>query len=215
MPLVFPVPPLSTASAHILSFVFASIYVGSIYLSKNTRLSFSSKTVQVANGQARLKEADERWRDDPDVIKARLVAVGVATVICCLGVVGVVAHFVGDVDNVSVSQWSPHASSSLTWASQNISIAFYSTLARLGFTLDGFSIYPYLIAPLLYLGPLYALYLSETLPFQSAWSVEYHIKPLFMTWQGFRNYVFVSHSLYHHCHLKSILIRCMNACRHL
>lgn len=88
--------------------------MGSIYLSKNTRLSFSSKTVKVANGQARLKEADERWRDDPDVIKARLVAVGVATVICCLGVVGVVAHFVGDVDNVSVSQWSPHASSSLT-----------------------------------------------------------------------------------------------------
>ena len=29
MPLVFPVPPLSTTFSHILSLVFASIYVGS------------------------------------------------------------------------------------------------------------------------------------------------------------------------------------------
>ena len=102
MPLVFPVPPLSTTFSHIFSLAFASIYVGSIYLSKNTRLSFSGKTVHVPNGQARLKEPDERWRDDPDIIRARLVAVGVATVICCLGVFSVVAHFVGDVDNVGV-----------------------------------------------------------------------------------------------------------------
>lgn len=103
MPLVFPVPPLSTASAHLLSLLFAVVYVGSIYLSKNSRLSFSGKTVYTANGRARLKERDEKWRDDPDVIKARLAAVGFATLICCLGVVGIVGLYVGDVDNVSCS----------------------------------------------------------------------------------------------------------------
>ena len=37
-----------------------------------------------------------------EVIRACLVAVGVATVICCLGVFNVVTHFVGDIDNVSI-----------------------------------------------------------------------------------------------------------------
>ena len=47
-------------------------------------------------------EPDERWRNDLDIIRVRLVAVGVATVICCLGVFNVVMHFVGDVDNASI-----------------------------------------------------------------------------------------------------------------
>jgi hypothetical protein len=101
MPLVFPVPPLSTTFAHLLSLSFVFGYVGSIYLSKNSRLSFSGKVIHVANGQARPKEQDERWRDDPDVIKARLVAVGFATLVCCIGVIGVVKCFVGDVEHVS------------------------------------------------------------------------------------------------------------------
>lgn len=100
MPLVFPVPPLSISFAHLLSTSFAFVYVGSIYLSKNSRLTFKKKTVHTPNGQARLKEQDERWRDDPDVIKARLMSVGIATVLCCLGVVAVVAHFAGDIDKV-------------------------------------------------------------------------------------------------------------------
>ena len=72
MPLVFPVP----LSAHILSAVFASIYVGSIYLSENTRLSFSEKTLRVPNGQAQFREADERWRDDFFSLK----------LVCCCGI---------------------------------------------------------------------------------------------------------------------------------
>jgi len=56
--------------------------------------------VRTSNGQPRPKEHDERWRDDPDVIKARLVAVGLATLVCCLGVIGVVKCFIGDVENV-------------------------------------------------------------------------------------------------------------------
>ena len=57
--------------------------------------------MHTANGQARPKEQDERWRDDPDVIKARLTAVGLATLVCCFVVIGVVGCFVGDVENVS------------------------------------------------------------------------------------------------------------------
>ena len=99
MPLVFPVPPLSTTFAHLLSLFFTTTYVGSIYLLKNSRLLFSNKVVHTTN--ARLKEQDERWRDDPDVIKARLAAVGFATFVCCLGVIAVVGTFVGNVENVS------------------------------------------------------------------------------------------------------------------
>lgn len=108
MPLVFPFPPLSTGFAHLFSIFFAFAYVGSIYLSKNSRLSFSGKTVHVKDGRARPKEQDERWRDDPDVIKARLAAVGFATLMCCLSVVAVVAFFVGDIDEVRIftnSNW--------------------------------------------------------------------------------------------------------------
>jgi prenyl protein peptidase len=171
MPLVFPFPPLSTTFAHLLSLSFTCAYVGSIYLSKNSRLSFSSKVVHTSNGQARPKEQDERWRDDPDVIKARLAAVGSATLVCCLGVIGVVGCFVGDVKN-------------------SISITLESSFTRLGLTFDDLSIYPYLVTPILFMGPLYAHYLSETLPFQAKWSIKHDLIPTFMSWQGVRNYVF-------------------------
>ncbi|KIM83543.1 hypothetical protein PILCRDRAFT_819168 [Piloderma croceum F 1598] len=171
MPLVFPVPPLSTTFAHLLSLSFVFGYVGSIYLSKNSRLSFSGKVIHVANGQARLKEQDERWRDDPDVIKARLVAVGFATLVCCIGVIGVVKCFVGDVEH-------------------STSITLESSLTRLGLTFDDLSIYPYLVTPILFLGPLYVRYLSETLPFQRKYSIKYDFVPTFMSWQGIRNYIF-------------------------
>jgi hypothetical protein len=75
---------LSITSAHLLSGLFAFIYVGSIYASKNARLRFSKRKVNLPEGQARLKLQNERWRDDPDVIKARLLAVTSATLICCL-----------------------------------------------------------------------------------------------------------------------------------
>jgi len=77
--------------------------------------------VYAANGQARLKEQDERWRDDPDVIKARLAATGFATLLCCVGVVGVVWLYVGDVEN---SAW----------------VTLESSVRRLGLAFDGLSL---------------------------------------------------------------------------
>jgi len=100
MPLVFPIPPLSTSFAHLLTFFFASSYVGSLYISKFTRLSFSSQVNPTQNGGVRRKEIDERWRDDPDVIRARLAAVIGATILCCAGLLGVLWHLVGDGINV-------------------------------------------------------------------------------------------------------------------
>lgn len=54
----------------------------------------------------KMKKERERWgRDDPDVIKARLAAVSVATVVCCLGVFAVVLfhhHVGGTVYNVII-----------------------------------------------------------------------------------------------------------------
>lgn len=93
MPLVFPLPPLSTRAAHVLAAFFAISYVGSLYISKNARLSFRSNSV---DGQARRRSSDERGRDDPDVIKARMLAVCVSTLLSCASVFWLVWHIVGD-----------------------------------------------------------------------------------------------------------------------
>ena len=80
------VASLTTAQAHFLALFFASTYVGSLYISKKTRLAFSAKPL-VANGRHREKECHERWRDDGDVIRARLVACTLSTTLCILTVV--------------------------------------------------------------------------------------------------------------------------------
>ena len=74
---------ISKSSAHWLTLVFASIYVGSLYVSKHARLSFTKNyTSSTQNGGPRQKDRDERWRDDPEVIRARLAAVSLASLIC-------------------------------------------------------------------------------------------------------------------------------------
>ena len=85
---------LSTPTAHLLSLLFSLTYVGSLYISKHSRLSFSTTTNNQSNKgewqngnnqgeREREKEQSERWRDDPDVIRARLLAVLCATTVCC------------------------------------------------------------------------------------------------------------------------------------
>lgn len=68
-------PPLSLFHAHILAGIFAVSYVGSLYVSQNTRITYSTRT---PGEQARERE---RRRDDPDVIRARLAAVSLSTVV--------------------------------------------------------------------------------------------------------------------------------------
>jgi prenyl protein peptidase len=98
-PQTHPSPIISSSSALLITLSFAFIYVGSLYLSKNARLSFVSKPYRVQPGredEERKKMKNERWRDDPDVIRARLAAVSVATVVCCLGVFAVLFYHVGN-----------------------------------------------------------------------------------------------------------------------
>ena len=64
-------------------------------------------------------------------------------------------------------------------------------MARLGLTLfEDHSLLPYLVTPVLYLGPLYATFLDSKLPFQSGWSWDRDMLPVFNTCVGIRNYFF-------------------------
>lgn len=53
------------------------------------------------------------------------------------------------------------------------------------------SIYPHLVTPVLFLGPLYAKYLGSTLPFQKLWTFETNVVKKFGSWQGARNFLLV------------------------
>jgi prenyl protein peptidase len=98
--LLFPEPLLSTSSASLLSFVFATTYVGSIYFSRRTRLSLGSKNTRSDSDDAG-KNSTKGTRDDPDIVRARLLAVSIATVVCCAGVFSVLWGRMGWDVNVS------------------------------------------------------------------------------------------------------------------
>ena len=96
MPLVFPVPPLSTKGANLVAFFFSASYVVSLYLSKHARLENTSKS----NGP-NASASQNRTRDDPGVIKARMVAASTSTILSCVVVFLLVWHIVDDLENVS------------------------------------------------------------------------------------------------------------------
>lgn len=81
--MAFLTPPLTVTQATWLATYFACSYVGSIYVSKNSRLSFS-KSSTTPPGVEQPKQSNERGRDDPDVIRARLLAVSIATISSCI-----------------------------------------------------------------------------------------------------------------------------------
>ncbi|KAF6749405.1 hypothetical protein DFP72DRAFT_970461 [Ephemerocybe angulata] len=158
-------PLLPISIAHILALSFAAIYVGSLYVSNHTRLSFATdvdgKGVSAGVLQERERKANERWRDDPDVIRARLIAVSMASLTCCTVVEAIIA----------------------TSTNGTLLEVMNHTRKYLGFTL-GSSLLPHLITPILFLGPLYATYLQQTLPFQKFWFP----KQKFLNLIGLRTY---------------------------
>ncbi|KAH9887992.1 hypothetical protein C8Q73DRAFT_656137 [Cubamyces lactineus] len=177
MPLVFAEPPISLYTAHALAAFFTASYVGSLYLSKSARTIYKTEVPNNTKpGEERAKDSEERWRDDPAVIRARMIAASISTALS----VGVVYWLVRSV--------TPETE-------VNPSTVFRSTLARLGVTADFanespvYIIFPCLVIPVLYLGPLFADWLAETLPFQQRWSVKGNLLPLFTTLIGLRNYV--------------------------
>ncbi|KAI9462980.1 CAAX protease self-immunity-domain-containing protein [Boletus coccyginus] len=151
-------------TAHILAALFVTTYVGSIYISKDARLSFSKTKVYLDYGFARPKLQNERWRDDPDVIRARLVAVSGATLICCA---------------VVFLLMSAEANNSWT--------ALHMTASYLGGT--SASILPHFITPLFFLGPLYGQFVRGTLPGQCDWSFREDILSFLFSVTGIRNYL--------------------------
>ncbi|KAF9077679.1 hypothetical protein BDP27DRAFT_1208383 [Rhodocollybia butyracea] len=171
--MVFLVPPqplmsttLSPHTAHLLGVAFASIYVGSIYVLKTTRLVFTTQPTKAGPAdkpRERMRAHNERWRDDPDVIKSRITAVSIATVLC----VGIICwiHQSVPVALAGLGLW-PFLPSSLS--------SIYCTLA------------PHLVTPLLFLGPLYASFLSSSSRYDS---LAARTRTLFFNWAGLRNYV--------------------------
>ncbi|KAG6853111.1 hypothetical protein C0991_006801 [Blastosporella zonata] len=173
MPLVFSSLPISTATAHLLTLFFASTYVGSLYVSKHTRLSFSKHREYNDNGTPRENLHDARGRDDAGVIKARLIAGTIATILNCSLVFYILWTIVGE-------------------RPDRLQVTFETVISRLGFKiyrLDIDRILPYLVTPVLFIGPLFAMYLSRHLPFQARYSLQVDVVKKFTSWVGIRNYI--------------------------
>lgn len=79
-------PLLSPTTAFLLCGFFTLSYVVSLYLASAGRLVFRAPPVNVPNGQERVRLANEQWRNDPSVIKARLRAVTISTLLSMLTV---------------------------------------------------------------------------------------------------------------------------------
>ncbi|KAJ6462663.1 hypothetical protein C8R47DRAFT_1058088 [Mycena vitilis] len=162
-PIQAPLHPLSMLSSHIFAFLFSCSYVGSLYVVKNARLRFSAKPERF---DAR-RPVQPGSRDDPAVIRARLTAATLATLLNCGIVYALVAR-----------STLPSFTGSLPLSLKILGIRWPDNL-----------ILSCLQTPLLFLGPLYGSYLAGTLPGQARFSLDQHFFDTFWTWVGFRNYV--------------------------
>lgn len=172
-------PLFSPATAQIISLLFGATYVGVLYLSQRARASFTPPKGGGVKGT----------RDDPEIIRARLVAVSLATFACCAGIFVLLFARVGYDTHVSpLSAPTRHA---LIHA-QFLDTTFDATLLRLGLPLslspsfDG--VRAHLVVPALFLGPLFASALSRELPLQRHWRWRAHVVDRFCSMQGVRNY---------------------------
>ncbi|KAF8493314.1 hypothetical protein JB92DRAFT_2999951 [Gautieria morchelliformis] len=161
---------LSPTSSLLISGLIAGSYVASLYVARSSRLSFVKSSHQYHGERAR--RATERWRDDDDVIRARLKAALLSTCASCGVVYACVALGYDGSD-----RWIRALKTSFR-------------LLGLDSRSHGYkSIFPNLLIPLLYSGPLTAQFLSSTLPFQSCWSYKENLRPIFTTWIGLRNFI--------------------------
>jgi prenyl protein peptidase len=185
---------LSPVHVHSLSLFFAISYVGSVYILPAARLSLGT--------------AGARRRDDPGVIRARILAVSCSTILSCV-IVGLA------VKSVTPGASQRHGTSSL--CSYTAFAPGVSCPAALAQTLDLLGLYSirapllsYVVTPMLYLGPLYALFLEGALPGQTGWTYAGSARPLFASWVAIRNYWMVS------VVIVSLLLRTMrSSCSHL
>jgi len=158
-----PQAPLSLKDAHLINAVSTIGYVLPLYFTKYTRLSFSKAH---ANNGSRSKNPFERWRDNPAVIKARLLSVSASMVASLF-----LMHYtvVSDQGSVTNSLWNP-------------------TARYLGFSFRIHDLPAHFVTPMLFLGPLYGRYLARDLPFMRPRTLNEPNKNAF-DWISFRNYV--------------------------
>ncbi|ETW83755.1 hypothetical protein HETIRDRAFT_240649, partial [Heterobasidion irregulare TC 32-1] len=159
-------PPLPLNTAHIYNVAVTFGYVFPLYLMKHTRLSFSASP-SAGVGRERVKQPEERWRDDPSVIKARLLSASISTAVACGWAYAVIRYI-----------WKSYIPDAPSWS---------FIKPRLGLTLSGDTIPAYLVTPALFMGPLYVRHLQGELPFRR-WTFR-DVRDTFFTWTGFRNFV--------------------------
>jgi prenyl protein peptidase len=178
----------------LLSAFFAASYVCSLYIFPAGRLRFNNERVEVGRNAERARALNERWRNDPATIQARLSGVALSTVFSCLIVYAVVTK-TGSW-KVSYSPFLSFLLNALQWGDlESVS----HTMRLLGIVYSNIPISAWYLAPLLYTGSLYIQMLDRELPFQQNWSLQGSLVPIFKSWLGFRNIIAVR------------LIQCLNA----
>jgi len=161
---------LPTPVAHALVLAFASAYVGAIYLDPSARIKLNS------TGRDGRNYGEQRTRDDPAVIRARLRAVSIASLICCAGVGGAVWNL-GDQTPLEALRTTY---SLLGFPALPPSLSLFS---KEGVFLLLRTFRPHLLAPLWFLGPLYANWK------QGYTLTPYSLAALVSDIKGLRNYV--------------------------
>ncbi|KIL61144.1 hypothetical protein M378DRAFT_167325 [Amanita muscaria Koide BX008] len=201
---------LTLAQAHLLSLFFATTYVGFLYISKQSRLSFIKPTKPISTVSSpenyrttnvnttlnrspddlkpRGKQRNERWRDDEDVIRARLVACVVSTLVCCATVLGVHYVLLSNLQRYKNRGVADRLLDALTLTLSRLGLFNATSITRIQLWALLFP-KPHLITPILYSGTLYSMYLSQTLPFMYFWSFYCDVQLKFWSWQGIRNYI--------------------------
>jgi hypothetical protein len=76
----------------------------------------------------------------------------------------------------------------LVYIESHLCTAFAQTVDLLGLWPLRAPLLSCMVTPVLYLGPLYALFLDRALPGQSAWSYAGSVRPMFGSWVAIRNY---------------------------
>ncbi|KAF9446382.1 Abi-domain-containing protein [Macrolepiota fuliginosa MF-IS2] len=142
----------------------------------------NSSSSSTASSGPRGKLKDERWRDDPEVIKARLTAVSIASLVCCTSVYIVLYTIT---PTPAPTLWDLAARLGFILP-RNVLVSF--TISSLTATAwDVLKLH--LITPVLFFGPLYATWLAGVMPGQRYWSWEFHVRRGLWTWQGIRNVI--------------------------
>lgn len=102
-------PPLSFAiisesTAHVLSILFATSYIGSLYVFQGGRLLFHAKNITGSDDRRkRPRVSGERWRDDDVAVKARLLACCISTAISCGVVFWLIWQVIGFYQGVDIT----------------------------------------------------------------------------------------------------------------